>query len=280
MRIKLLGAVCVMTLATLIVLGRASRAASSASSPSNQAASATVPATANDKPSAIKESRIGPRLDPQAEGILHHTCTTLAEAKTFTFDAEVTFEQVLPRSPLKIQFAGVTDYWVRKPDALAVDYESDLGAKHFWYDGTTLTIFDAPKMMYTSTAVPASIDGMMKRAAETNNLALPLADLAMSDPCANVDKRVIFGGYIGRGDVGGVACDHLAFTESNFDWQIWIQHAGKPLPRKVVIPGCVRSSLTEWPHQSPTSSSSVLCCKLVYRAKVCRSTVGANAEGL
>ena len=183
---------------------------------------------------AAESQAAGPRIDPRAEQILRRACAELTDAKTFTFHAEVTFEQLLPQSPVKIQFAGATDYAVRKPGALAVDFESDLGAKRFWYDGTTLTIFDAPKMMYTSTTVPASIDGMMERVAETNNLALPLADLAMSDPCANF-KRVRFGGYIGRGDVGGVACDHLAFTESNFDWQIWIQHAGKPLPRKVVI---------------------------------------------
>ena len=175
-----------------------------------------------------------PQVDPRAAQIVRRACAELAAAKTFTFHAEVTFEQVLPQSPVKIQFAGATDYAVRKPGALAVDFESDLGAKRFWYDGTTLTVFDAPKMMYTSTAVPDSIDAMMERVAETNHLTIPLADLAMSDPCANF-KRVIFGAYVGRGDVGGVACDHLAFTESNFDWQIWIQHTGKPLPRKVMI---------------------------------------------
>ena len=196
---------------------------------------AAAPAAAGGEPKAAAEPQAaGPEIDPRAEQIVRSACTALADAKTFTFHAEVTFEQVLPESPVKIQFAGATDYAVRKPGALAVDFESDLGAKRFWYDGTTLTVFDAAKMMYTSTAVPASIDGMMQRVAEANNLALPLADLAMSDPCANF-KRVLFGGYIGRGDVGGVACDHLAFTESNFDWQIWIQHAGKPLPRKVVI---------------------------------------------
>jgi hypothetical protein len=208
-------------------------------SPVVNLASAAEPAAApaaqvTESKTAAEAQAAGPRVDPRAEQIVRRACAELADAKTFTFHAEVTFEQLLPQSPVKLQFAGATDYAVRKPGALAVDFESDLGAKRFWYDGTTLTIFDAPKMMYTSTAVPASIDGMMERVAETNHLTLPLADLAMSDPCANF-KRVLFGGYIGGGDVGGVACDHLAFTESNFDWQIWIQRAGKPLPRKVVI---------------------------------------------
>jgi hypothetical protein len=54
-------------------------------------------------------------------------------------------------SDVKLQFAGASDFAVRRPNALAVDYESDLGAKRLWYNGKTLTIFDAPSMTY---AVP------------------------------------------------------------------------------------------------------------------------------
>jgi hypothetical protein len=197
-------------------------------------AAPTTTQGAESKPAAGQQTA-GPRVDPRAQQILRRACSTLTDARTFTFHAEVTFEQVLPDSPVKLQFAGATDYAVRKPGALAVDFESDLGAKRFWYNGTTLTIFDAPKMMYTSTTVPASIDGMMERIAEGNNLTLPLGDLAMSNPCASFSKNILFGSHVGRGDVAGVACDHLAFTASNIDWQVWIQHSGKPLPRKIVI---------------------------------------------
>ena len=241
MRPELFATRCLMTLATIFVIGGMAIAAETTIAPSNDIATATAPAAtsgaplpAAQAPAAASQQAAGPEIDPLAERIVRRTCTTLADAKVFTFHAEITFDQVLPSSEVKLQFAAATDYAVRKPGALAVDYESDLGAKRFWYDGKTLTIFDAPKKMYTSTAVPHSINGMLDRVAETNNLTLPLADFATSDPCANF-KQVLFGSYVGRGDVGGVACDHLAFTESNIDWQIWIQRSGKPLPRKVVI---------------------------------------------
>lgn len=241
MKTESLATRCLMILATIIAIGGMAIAAEPKTAPSNETATATAPAAtsgapqpAEQAPAAASQQATGPQVDPLAERIVRRACTTLADAKVFTFHAEITFDQILP-SQAKLQFAAATDYAVRRPDELAVDYESDLGAKRFWYDGKTLTIFDAPKMMYTSTAVPSSIDGMLDRVAETNNLTLPLADFAMSDPCANFSKRVLFGAYVGRGDVGGVACDHLAFSESNIDWQIWIQHSGKPLPRKVVI---------------------------------------------
>src|SRR5208282_5653192 len=124
------------------------------------------------------------------------------------FHAEITFDRVLP-SQVKLQFAGAADYAVRRPNGLAIDYESDLGAERFWYNGKTITIFDAPSMTYASTPVPPSIDEMLDRVAEMHNLTIPLADLALSNPCENWSKQILFGSYVGVGDVEGVACNHL-----------------------------------------------------------------------
>jgi hypothetical protein len=199
----------------------------------------------------------------------------LTNANTFTFHAEINFDQVMP-SRVKLQFAGAADYAVKKPNRLAVDYESDLGAKRAWYDGKDITVFDAPRMMYASMAVPPSIDAMLSQVAKMNNLTIPLSNLALSNPCENVGKRVLFGSYVGRGDVNGVACDHLAFAESNIDWQIWIQQSGKPLPRKVVInyrtaPGMPEymAVLSDWkfPAAIPESRFIAQIPKLAIRIK-------------
>jgi hypothetical protein len=159
-------------------------------------------------------------VDPQAAQVLRRACTTLANARAFPFHAEINFEQVQLPSRMKLQFAGAVDYAVRRPNQLAVDYESDLGAKRWWYDGKDLTMFDAPSMMYASMIVPGSIDAMLTRVANMNNLTIPLSDWALSDPCESFGKQILFASYVGRGDVGGVSCYHLAFAESNIDWQI------------------------------------------------------------
>ena len=39
----------------------------------------------------------------------------------------------------------------------------------------------------------------------------------------------------GQDFVGDDLCDHYAFRQGNFDWQIWITTGSKPLPRKLVI---------------------------------------------
>jgi hypothetical protein len=263
MNARFLATRCLMALATIGFLA--------------SVATAAAPTVSGGQPqAATRPEEPGSQVDPHARQILLRACTVLANSDAFTFHAEITFDRVMP-SQVKLQFAGASDYAVRRPNGLAVDFESDLGAKRLWYNGKTITIFDAPTMTYASMPVPPSIDGMLDRVAEMNNLTIPLADLALSNPCENLSKRVLFGSYVGVGDVGGVACDHLAFAQSNIDWQIWIQRSGKPLPRKVVInyrttPGLPEyvAVLSAWkfPGTIPAARFAVQIPKKAVRIKI------------
>ncbi len=129
--------------------------------------------------------------------------------------------------------------------------------------------------MVPGRAAP-SIDGMLDSVAEMHNLTIPLADLALSNACEHLSKQVLFSSYVGVGDVAGVACDHLAFAQSNIDWQIWIQRSGKPLPRKVVInyrtlPGLPQyvAVISDWkfPETIPSDRFAVRIPKKAVRIK-------------
>jgi hypothetical protein len=175
-----------------------------------------------------------PNIAPQAVQLLQRACEELANANAFTFHAEVMFDQVL-QSGVKLQFAGAVDYAVQRPNELAVDYESDLGGKRLWYDGKTVTLLDLPYNLNASVSAPGSIDKMIDHMTEVYRLSLPLGDMASGKACETIDKQVNFGTWVGVNDVLGEPCDHIAFAASSADYQVWLQHSGKPLPRKVVI---------------------------------------------
>jgi len=202
-----------------------------------------------------------PKVAPLADKLLTQTCQALGSAEAFSFHAEVLFDKVLP-SAVKVQFAGEMNFALQRPDEIVVDYHSDLGGKEVWYQDDTLTIFDAPNQMYASMKVPTTIDAMLDRVAEMHNLTLPLSNLAYSDPCLRLQKQIIFGGYIGVNDVNGVPCDHLAFSSSKIDLQLWLDRSARPVPRKIVInyrtePGSPEyiAVLSDWkfPKQIPAS---------------------------
>ena len=65
---------------------------------------------------------------------------------------------------------------------------------------------------------------------------MPLGEIiSTNNDLASIRKRITSAVYIGESMVNGVICDHLAFTQENLDWQIWIEKGDRPVPRKLVI---------------------------------------------
>ncbi|MBV8360675.1 MAG: DUF2092 domain-containing protein [Deltaproteobacteria bacterium] len=183
---------------------------------------------------AAASANAAPVIDPEVREVLNRACRELSSAKTVTYHAEINFDSVL-QSSVKLQYAAEMDTAIRRPNRLAISYKSDLGAKTIWYDGSTLTIYDPAHRVYASTAAPDSIDAMLTQVANEKNLSIPLAGFDFSNPCKRAYGDIQRGKYVGINDVGGIACDHLAFIQQNADWQLWIDHNKKPLPRKIVI---------------------------------------------
>ena len=245
MSFKFAAAVCGVAMGITLTVGAALADPSGAASP----AAAPVQAAPVAK------------IDPQADELLTKTCEALGSADAFSFHAEIMFDQVLPHQ-VKVQYAAEMNFALQRPDSLMVDYHSDLGSKQLWYQGDTLTIFDGPHEVYASMKVPTSIDAMLDEVTQTEHLTMPLSNLAYSDPCARIRKAIIYGTYIGVNDVNGVDCDHIAFSSSNIDLQLWLDRSGKAVPRKIVInyrtvPGSPEyiAVLSNWKFPKQISSS-------------------------
>jgi hypothetical protein len=186
-------------------------------------------------PAAVSQaSKTPPAIEPRVAEVLNGACAQLSAAKELDYHAEITFDSVLP-SLVKLQYSAAMDAAIERPNRLAINYQSDLGAKRIWYNGATLTIFDPPHTAYADIAVPGTIDAMLAQVANQRNLSIPLKGFDVSNPCAAVYKEVLRSKYVGRNDAAGVDCDHLAFIQENVDWQLWINRGKKPLPRKIVI---------------------------------------------
>ena len=171
---------------------------------------------------------------PSIEALLRQMSDELRNAGTFSFHAEINFDDVLV-SGQKLQYAGAADVTVRRPDGVYIDYRDDISAKRFWYDGKTATLLDLGHETYSKASLPGDIDSAVDQLREQYDLALPLADLISSDLFAKIDERALAWGYIGINDVEGTPTHHIIITGKNADLQLWIRKDGKPLPLKLVI---------------------------------------------
>jgi len=173
-------------------------------------------------------------ISPRADRVLHSALDFLAKTPAFSLNAEIWREHV-DESGQKIQFSRTITMDVKRPDGLRLEISSPNGGRGFWYDGKTLTILDRKQNLFSTTDMPATLDGAVDAAHDQFGIDLPLIDLALSDPYQNATSKVTDGRYFGLATVLGVTCHHLAFTQDNVDWQVWIEDGPQPLIRKFVI---------------------------------------------
>jgi hypothetical protein len=173
-------------------------------------------------------------IAPQVERAFRAACQYLAEAPFFSLTAEVWREHVTD-SGQKLQFSRTVTFEVKRPNRFHVEIRSPHSQRGFWFDGKSLTILDRKRNLFSTAPMPGALDAALDRAHDQFGIDLPLSDLAVSDPYQNATSNVLKGMDYGLAPVLGLDCRHLAFTQENVDWQVWIQDGPQPLIRKFVI---------------------------------------------
>lgn len=203
-------------------------------------AASAAPAAA---PAAAAPSQ--PMVSIAADRMLRQMSAYLGGAEAFTVHADVTFDRVLPGGQ-KLQFTAVEDVALQRPRGLYIAYQSDLGARRFWYDGKTYTLHDPSTLFYAQAAAPADLDAALKGAVAATGFSPPLGDFLGRDPYSVLMGGVRSGTDLGLRNVGGRSCRMLAFVAKDIDWQVWIAEEPQPFPCKIVITYKTRPSQPQY----------------------------------
>ena len=175
-----------------------------------------------------------PGIEPRVDTLLRHMSTYLTDASEFSFRTEVNYDQVL-ESGQKILYGRHAEISMRRPDRLHVLVNGDLVNERIWYNGKTFILMDSWDHEYVTVEAPPRIDEALDFMARKYGIASPVSDVLYSDVYAILTENVTTGVYIGHPVVRSVPTHHLAFTQKNIDWQLWIEDGANPVPRKVVI---------------------------------------------
>src|SRR5437773_3340858 len=175
-----------------------------------------------------------PKVDPAADRILRAAGDYLKESKSFSFKADVWEDLVLPTGQ-KVQSERSVEVGVRRPDRVYAYTRSTPHNRASFYDGKTLTIYNKEENFYGVIAAPDNIDKTVDFIEDKFGIVMPLADLIVGDVHGELSKGVRTGHYLGRQNVGGVRCHHLAFTQETIDWEAWIEDGPRPAVRRFSI---------------------------------------------
>lgn len=173
-------------------------------------------------------------IEIKADKILKQMSDYLASLKQFEIKAQSTVETVID-SGQKIMLEHANKVIIKRPDKLFATRRGDVVEQSFYYNGKSFTLNAQHLNFYASVDAPDNLSDTLDYAQTKFNLTTPGVDLLHSDSYKRLSNELISAFYVSKSTINGIECHHLAFRNSEVDWQIWIQTGDKPLPVKYVI---------------------------------------------
>ena len=150
----------------------------------------------------------------------------------FTFDSDI---EVITPELEKIQFTNSGGASLSRPDKLHAHRVGGYSDVELFFDGKTVSVFGKSSNGYAQFDGPATVDQLIEALRVGHGVALPGADLLLSNSYDVLVADVMEAKHIGRGVIGGRECEHLAFRNFDTDWQLWVEAGDRPMPCKMVI---------------------------------------------
>lgn len=192
-----------------------------------------LPASSQTEPGV--EVKDAPRIDPDSLAELVESLDFLSTAKSFSFTAEIEYD-AFQGNGQKIEFGGVHNLTVVRPDKLYADITSRDGTKKvFIFDGKNIYFTDVTANVYASVPRPGDINQAIDYFTEDLQMPLPLGQIISTDVSGMVKQEIYAGGFVEQSTINGVLCDHLTFRTEDIDFQVWIASEGDPLQMRLVI---------------------------------------------
>jgi hypothetical protein len=175
-----------------------------------------------------------PAIDPQAEKILQ--ALNEQKKKDINASAEVidTMDEVL-KTGEKIQYSHVRKLKVSEPKQFWIESTGDITNTTIWKDDKTFTLLDRDNNVYSQAEAPGTIDQTMDMLVDKYGVTTPLADLLSDDLYSVLIKNAKTCRYLGLHYADGIKCHHIAATQKDIDWQIWVEAGDVPQLRKIII---------------------------------------------
>lgn len=171
---------------------------------------------------------------PYAIGVMKRASAFLASSKQFSVSAEI-WQELEDENGNLLQFSKTVDLKLHRPNKLRVDVTRVTPKRSFFYNGKSLTVLDHQTGLFGQVDVPETTDKMIDKADSVFGISLPMEDILLSQPFKGGAKKAKSAQYLGKENILGVTCHHVAFQNDSINWQAWVDSGVLPVIRKIVI---------------------------------------------
>jgi hypothetical protein len=172
--------------------------------------------------------------EAEANALLKGMSDYLARQQTMALTVDTSIE-IITSEIEKLQFNSTSTTTLKRPNQIRMKREGGFARVEMFYDGKMLTLRDLDAKTYAQRPTAANIDGLVSELHAGAGSAMPGIDLLLSDPYTALTEDVQSGMVVGEAVINGVRCDHLAYRNSEVDWQIWIRQGAEKVPCKFII---------------------------------------------
>ena len=183
----------------------------------------------------VAESETPPPIDPMAAEVIESAAKFLSSQDQMSVRWFVSYDTVLEgREKITQVRSGYS--LLDRDDGFYGYLERDLTTREYFFDGVTFTVNDVDKDAYAQIALNGEFENLVQRAKDEYNLDLPIwSVLSMryrDDYLSNAEQAA----YVGLTRVGGEVAHHIALSNYDEDWQVWIADDAES-PRLLMLVG-------------------------------------------
>lgn len=172
--------------------------------------------------------------------------------KQFNVRVRTMREDVL-ESGHRVDYEVSSNLTISRPNKLHSKRLGHLVDQDFYYDGKTLTLYNATHKVYATVPAPGTIEETIDFARESLGIEQPVADLVYSNSFPLLMQDVTLAMVVDEEVIGGVDCSHLLFSRPGVDFQVWVANGVQPLPYKYIVTDtgtpallAIISSMSDW----------------------------------
>ncbi len=199
--------------------------------------SATVLASADDSDDSA--------IEQQAADIAMSTANFLASQDDIAFNWFVSYDVIVAENE-KITYFRSGNVLLDRGNGFVAKTELGNTYRDFYFDGSVFTVASPNENFYASTRVEGSFDTLAKAVRERSDTILPLWSMLSEQLPDRMLENVNGGAYLGTTLIAGQLAHHLAFSQADEDWQIWIS-VEDDVPVPLMLIGTDRNK-AGWPQ--------------------------------
>ncbi|MCB1227837.1 MAG: DUF2092 domain-containing protein [Verrucomicrobiales bacterium] len=218
--------------------------------------------------SSCSSTQTSAQLDAKTESTLSAMSDKLAAARTLRV---TTSRKASPGFNVAGAVAETATGTVvlQRPNQLAARMVTSEGSRSVGLANGMLTLVDEKAGTHASVKAAGDIDQAVRGVADTYGVKLPVAELLVNHPRSLLLEGVKSGRCVGSESIGGTMCHHLAFTQSNLTWDLWVAMEDN-LPRRMKVtypngeggaPLTMTADISRW-EINPSLSASDLSVKV------------------